>query len=154
MEADGGGNEVGKQAVTNGIHQRGLQVQTDLKKRPSLETRLATNCLEPKDIELLEGFEFDSDVDMSSEEEQHSGSGPRNQNQNRQDHVADRAMDDAPWNPVCIVGLRVYSKDPELLVGVVQADESTDQAEGALDIDDQAASSTIEFRKWDNWGVY
>ena len=130
-------------AMDNGTRKRRLTVETDVHyyaakatklvhegKVPRLETRLATNHLAPEDLENLEGFEFDSDVDMPPEEEESSS---------RESHLLERGMrDNDPWNAVCIVGLRVYSKDPDLSLQVVHTDENAD----GLDMDDPAASAT------------
>ncbi|KAI9762418.1 MAG: hypothetical protein M4579_000394 [Chaenotheca gracillima] len=47
-----------------------------------------------------------------------------------------------PWNAVCTVGLRVYSKDKEVSVQVVQPNEEED--ESTLDLDDTAADAAVE----------
>lgn len=46
-----------------------------------------------------------------------------------------------PWNAVCVVGLRVYSKDPALSVEIVRPKRDGD-AEAPLDLDDPAAGAT------------
>lgn len=46
-----------------------------------------------------------------------------------------------PWNAVCVVGLRVYSKDPALSVEIVRPKMDND-AEAPLDLDDPAAGAT------------
>lgn len=100
--------------------------------RPSLDVRFATDSLDPSDLELLEGFEFDSDVDMPPDEADVKNHPP----------LMDRnepALD--PWNAVCVVGLRVYSKDPMLSLQVVRP-VPEDDTEAPLDRDDPAASAT------------
>lgn len=49
-----------------------------------------------------------------------------------------------PWNAVCVVGLRVYSKDNEVAVSVVRPDEddTARSKETRLDRDDPAADAT------------
>jgi len=109
--------------------------------RPSLETRLAADILDPSDLDLLEGFEFDSDLDMPPDESDMKHQPPMI------DH--DEPSVD-PWNAVCVVGLRVYSKDPALSLQVVRPmlDDST---EAALDRDDPAASATARERYSYSW---
>jgi hypothetical protein len=54
-----------------------------------------------------------------------------------------------PWNAVCVVGLRVYSKDTEVSIEVVRPDHQklTDEErkQKALDIDDSARDATRRF---------
>ncbi|CAG7984141.1 unnamed protein product [Penicillium olsonii] len=109
--------------------------------RPSLDARLSTDVLDPSDMELLEGFEFDSDVDMPPEVSDIQIQPPG-------DHEEELSVD--PWNAVCVVGLRVYSKDPSLSLQVVRPvlDESQ---EAALDRDDPAASATAHQRDSYSW---
>ena len=91
-----------------------------------------------RDQDLLEGFEFDSDIDMPPEEpltirapstQTSLSDGP--------DSTTD------PWNAVCVVGLRVYSKDEMLSLEVVRP-VPEHETEAALDIDDPALSATSE----------
>ncbi|KAJ5346706.1 hypothetical protein N7541_009188 [Penicillium brevicompactum] len=99
--------------------------------RPSLDARIATDGLNASDLELLEGFEFDSDVDMPPEESEVKV----------QPSVEEEDLAVDPWNAVCVVGLRVYSKDPTLSLQVIRPVlEKTPEA--ALDRDDPAASAT------------
>jgi hypothetical protein len=46
-----------------------------------------------------------------------------------------------PWNAVCVVGLRVYSKDPDLRIEVVMRGEGE---KPGLDIDDKQAGVPVE----------
>lgn len=143
---------------TNGTRTRRLTVQTNgfhVSKwmrnrhggnRPSLDTRLATNCLESRDIELLEGFEFDSDIDMPPEEPADSKTHLQAPGGGSHEDSSDA------WNAVCVVGLRVYSKDPQLSLQVVHPAEREDDVEAALDMDDPAASATAEFGSWSRRG--
>ncbi|CAG8010644.1 unnamed protein product [Penicillium salamii] len=103
--------------------------------RPSLDARLATETLDPSDLELLEGFEFDSDVDMPPEDSDIKIRPP--------DDEEELSVD--PWNAVCVVGLRVYSKDPTLTLQVVRP-VLDGSPEAALDRDDPAASATARQR--------
>ncbi|PKY03148.1 putative calpain [Aspergillus campestris IBT 28561] len=94
--------------------------------------------------ELLEGFEFDSDLDMPCEEPSAPTAGPKT---SAALSTSTRYMDDEcitdPWNAVCVIGLRVYSKDPQLSLQVVRP-MPEDEVEATLDMDDPAASATSE----------
>lgn len=106
--------------------------------RPSLNTRLANDNLDSTDLELLDGFEFDSDLDMPIEE-------PKN----RPPFADLDSPAEDPWNAVCVVGLRVYSKDPKLSLQVLHPVPEND-IEAPLDRDDPAASATLEKSFWSN----
>lgn len=109
--------------------------------RPSLDVRFATEALDPADLELLEGFEFDSDLDMPPDEVDVKNRPPS------MDHN-EPPVD--PWNAVCVVGLRVYSKDPMLTLQVVRP-VPEDDTEAPLDRDDPAASATTSQRDPYSW---
>ncbi|KAJ5717806.1 Alpha/beta hydrolase fold-3 [Penicillium malachiteum] len=127
----------------NGLHTRDASTASRMRRnespRPSLNTRLATDNLEMSDLELLDGFEFDSDLDMPQEAETKPPS--------LMPELEGPAPD--PWNAVCVVGLRVYSKDPKLSLQVMQP-VADDDTEAPLDMDDPAASATIEKSFWGN----
>ncbi|GKZ73833.1 hypothetical protein AnigIFM50267_010772 [Aspergillus niger] len=87
----------------------------------------------------LEGFEFDSDIDMSSDDEPTEVRTPAKS-------VSSAGEGDAnsdPWNAVCVVGLRVYSKDPQLSLEVLRP-VPEDDVEALLDMDDPSASAATE----------
>ena len=48
----------------------------------------------------------------------------------------DAEFADDPWNAVCVVGLRVYSKDLKACVEVIRPKMDGDYGEALLDIDD------------------
>jgi hypothetical protein len=87
-------------------------------------------------LELLDGFEFDSDLDMPIEE-------PKT----RPPFKDLEGPAEDPWNAVCVVGLRVYSKDPKLSLQVMHP-VPDDDTEAPLDRDDPAASATLEKTFW------
>lgn len=126
----------------NGLHARhasGSRRRRTESPRPSLNTRLANESLDISDIELLDGFEFDSDLDMPPEESdtRQSSAFP---------DLDGPAAD--PWNAVCVVGLRVYSKDSKLSLEVAHP-VPEDDVEAPLDRDDPAVSATLEKGFWD-----
>ena len=49
-----------------------------------------------------------------------------------------------PWNAVCVVGLRVYSKDQEMTVQVVRPTEESGDDEPARDVDDISKGASKE----------
>lgn len=107
----------------------------------SLDTSYSTHTSSYYDNssnELLEGFEFDSELDMPPEEPEPKSSAASAQPGGGM--CLDEANSD-PWNAVCVVGLRVYSKDPELSLEVIRP-VPEDGIEAALDMDDPAASAT------------
>lgn len=106
--------------------------------RPNLDAGLLTNGFDPSDADLLDGFEFDSDLDMPPEEPAPVKATPAPTSGGYSDEV-----NSDPWNAVCVVGLRVYSKDPKLSLEVVRPVRDDDM-EAALDRDDPAASATNE----------
>lgn len=123
----------------DGLHERhasGSTRRRTCSPRPSLNTRLANDNLDITDLELLDGFEFDSDLDMPIEE-------PKNRPPFRD--LEGPAED--PWNAVCVVGLRVYSQDPKLSLQVMHP-VPEDDTEAPLDRDDPAASATLEKSFW------
>lgn len=103
---------------------------------PSLDGRLTTDGVNPRDAHLLEGFEFDSDLDMPPEEPAAEKAIPEPAPRG---YLGETSGD--PWNAVCVVGLRVYSKDPHLSLQVI-CPVPEDNSEAALDRDDPAASAT------------
>ena len=56
-------------------------------------------------------------------------------------HEDDADLENDPWNAVCVVGLRVYSKDSALSVEIVRPKMDND-GEAPLDLDDPAAGAT------------
>ncbi|KAJ5316813.1 hypothetical protein N7508_001321 [Penicillium antarcticum] len=109
--------------------------------RPSLDSRVSADMLDPSDLELLEGFEFDSDLDVPAEE----GDAKCHPPMMGQDEPA---VD--PWNAVCVVGLRVYSMDPMLSLQVMHP-VPEDDTEAPLDRDDPAVSATTLQRDSYSW---
>ncbi|KAL4965201.1 calpain-like protein [Aspergillus stella-maris] len=89
-----------------------------------------------RDADLLEGFEFDSELDMPLEEPVTRPPSLQTSLSTELDNKTD------PWNAVCVVGMRVYSKDAGLSLEVVRPIQ--DESEAALDIDDPAVSATSE----------
>lgn len=90
-----------------------------------------------RDSELLEGFEFDSEIDMPPEDP--VARAPSTQTS----FCDDLASQTDPWNAVCVVGMRVYSKDEMLSLEVVRPVPDF-EPEAALDMDDPAVSATSE----------
>ncbi len=51
---------------------------------------------------------------------------------------------DDPWNAVCVVGLRVYSKDSELSVEIVRPRQDEEDGDTPLDVDDASKGASVE----------
>lgn len=64
---------------------------------------------------------------------------PRRSQEDRHGKDDDNLVD--PWNAVCVVGLRVYSKDPDIRIDVVMPGEGE---KPGLDIDDKQAGVPVE----------
>jgi len=63
-------------------------------------------------------------------------------NENEEDDDDEFARD--PWNAVCVVGLRVWSKDNNVAINVVRPDGKVRDEEGkGLDVDDSAKDATV-----------
>ena len=56
----------------------------------------------------------------------------------------DLEFENDPWNAVCIVGLRVYSKDPDLSVLIVRPKNEDEDEETPLDVDDPSKGASEE----------
>lgn len=56
----------------------------------------------------------------------------------------DAEFENDPWNAVCIVGLRVYSKDPDLSVLIVRPKNEDEDEETPLDVDDPSKGASEE----------
>lgn len=117
-------------------------------RRVSVDTHFATDGFDSSDLELLDGFEFDSDLDMPPEEQPVEKT-PRPPSSF---DCPEELSSSDPWNAVCVVGLRVYSKDPDLCLEVVCPVPEDHEVEAALDMDDPAASATTEMGEWGQFG--
>jgi len=98
-----------------------------------------------KNQNLLDGFEFDSDLDMPSEDDDDDDDDdddympPLDGDEDDEETGDDEGT---PWNAVCVIGLKVYSQDPQLCLRVVKPSE--EDPEVALDLDHPAASAAQE----------
>ena len=129
-------------------HNNPLKRKRRNSRRVSVDTHFATDGFDSSDLELLDGFEFDSDLDMPPEEQaaentpQPSSPSP----------CPEELSSSDPWNAVCVVGLRIYSKDQDLSLEVVRPVPEDHEVEAALDMDDPAASATTEMGEWGQFG--
>ncbi|KAI4192177.1 MAG: hypothetical protein LQ348_003243 [Seirophora lacunosa] len=57
---------------------------------------------------------------------------------------ANAEFEDDPWNAVCVVGLKVYSKDKGLSVEVVRPKHERGESDTPLDVDDASKGQTSE----------
>ncbi|QKX59290.1 uncharacterized protein TRUGW13939_06422 [Talaromyces rugulosus] len=106
--------------------------------RPSLNMSFSRHG--NRDVaELLQDFEFDSDIDMPPEDSPRASKLP---SLSAESTFGEGGED--PWNAVCVVGLKVFSKDPQLKLQVVKPEGGNGEA--PLDRDDPAMSATLEKR--------
>ncbi len=100
-------------------------------------------------------FDWQTDLDYDSSDDGH-GSYARSEPDRpwEREREEDDGSSPEPWNAVCVVGLRVYSKDPELSLEVIRPNPSRDDikpeaaaaAAAPLDRDDPAKGAVAE--KW------
>ncbi|PGH14291.1 hypothetical protein AJ79_03113 [Helicocarpus griseus UAMH5409] len=93
-------------------------------------------------------FEFDTSLDMPiCEKDFESDVGEENEGDDEEEDEEEKVVDsfkvvgnsvDPPWNAVCVVGLRVYSKDSGLTVRVVKPKFWAKSVEPQRDYDDPA----------------
>ena len=57
---------------------------------------------------------------------------------------ANNEFEDDPWNAVCVVGLKVYSKDKGLCIEIVRPKHELDLGDTPLDVDDAAKGQSVE----------
>lgn len=57
---------------------------------------------------------------------------------------ANAEFEDDPWNAVCVVGLKVYSKDEGLCVQIVRPKHELEEGDTPLDVDDAAKGQSVE----------
>ncbi|KAL8674572.1 MAG: hypothetical protein Q9168_001015 [Polycauliona sp. 1 TL-2023] len=63
------------------------------------------------------------------------------------DDVVDEAnaeFEDDPWNAVCVVGLKVYSKDEDLCVETIRPKHELEENDTPLDVDDASKGQSVE----------
>lgn len=57
---------------------------------------------------------------------------------------ANAEFEDDPWNAVCVVGLKVYSKDQGLCVEIVRPKHEIEEGDTPLDVDDASKGQSVE----------
>ncbi|KAE8353706.1 hypothetical protein BDV28DRAFT_156795 [Aspergillus coremiiformis] len=143
---NGSGDSLGTKVQSNGsvpvIQCHGVHVSENAitGKKESLQSTLDSSYSSPssyqEDLDLLEGFEFDPDIDMHLDELEEPRTAHSTSNDCPEETVSD------PWNAVCVVGLRVYSRDPQLSLEVVRSVSGGDTGAG-LDMDDPLKSASF-----------
>ncbi|KAG5300071.1 calpain-9 [Histoplasma capsulatum G186AR] len=99
---------------------------------PQISQKLETDS----DTDSGSVFEFDSEIDMSPTEESESDS---EEHEKDDDDSNDGEYSvKPPWNAVCVVGLRVCSKDRDLTVSIVKPKPWQEHIEVRRDCDDPA----------------
>ncbi|KAL8853967.1 MAG: hypothetical protein Q9221_001275 [Calogaya cf. arnoldii] len=64
-----------------------------------------------------------------------------------EDNAVDEAnaeFEDDPWNAVCVVGLKVYSKDKDLCVETIRPKHELEEIDTPLDVDDASKGQSVE----------
>ncbi|KAL8736712.1 MAG: hypothetical protein Q9166_000078 [cf. Caloplaca sp. 2 TL-2023] len=64
-----------------------------------------------------------------------------------EDNEADEAnaeFEDDPWNAVCVVGLKVYSKDKGLCVETIRPKHELEEGDTPLDVDDASKGQSVD----------
>ncbi|KAE8145122.1 hypothetical protein BDV25DRAFT_165355, partial [Aspergillus avenaceus] len=123
----------------NGVHVSEHETNTRESVRSTLDSTYSSLSSHQDDLDLLEGFEFDPDLDMPEELPE-----PKRAPSPSIDCMEETNAD--PWNAVCVVGLRVYSKDPQLSLEVDRTVPEGDTG-AALDMDDPLKSAS--FSRWE-----
>lgn len=77
---------------------------------------------------------FNSSIDSLLDFPSSPSIAPADEDESTDDEDAEFAND--PWNAVCVVGLRVYSKDPQACVEVIRPKMDGEYGESPLDVDD------------------
>ncbi|KAL8681953.1 MAG: hypothetical protein Q9186_001961 [Xanthomendoza sp. 1 TL-2023] len=57
---------------------------------------------------------------------------------------ANAEFEDDPWNAVCVVGLKVYSKDKGLCIETIRPKQELEEGESPLDVDDVSKGQSVE----------
>lgn len=99
---------------------------------PELSQKLETDS----DTDSGSVFEFDSEIDMSPTEESESDSEEHEKDDD--DNNDGEYSVKPPWNAVCVVGLRVCSKDRDLTISIVKPKPWQEHIEVRRDCDDPA----------------
>lgn len=58
--------------------------------------------------------------------------------------AANVEFEDDPWNAVCVVGLKVYSKDKGLCVEIIRPKHELEEGDTPLDVDDAAKGQSVQ----------
>ncbi|KAL8943829.1 MAG: hypothetical protein Q9216_000822 [Gyalolechia sp. 2 TL-2023] len=80
-------------------------------------------------------------LDLPPLPDQASNAGPA---QDSEPDAANVEFEDDPWNAVCVVGLKVYSKDKGLCVEIVRPKHELEEGDTPLDVDDAAKGQSVE----------
>lgn len=108
---------------------------------PALPPTAAEPLLDDSDYASDASFDSSVDSDLDFLEDQQADV-PSAVEEETDDEDAEFAND--PWNAVCVVGLRVYSKDQDTVVQVVRPVEDDVDDEPALDVDDICKGASKE----------
>ncbi|KAI4129009.1 MAG: hypothetical protein LQ338_002476 [Usnochroma carphineum] len=82
-----------------------------------------------------------TELDLTPPSKEASDSAPVEDNE---PDGANAEFENDPWNAVCVVGLKVYSKDKGLCVEIVRPKHELDEGDTPLDVDDASKGQTTE----------
>ena len=126
------------------------QFNDDLKNVSINDPLLVTSPLS-QDFDSDSSFDasIDTDLDLPAEHSMNDDSSTRSPLQGPPPKHYDEDDEDAefendPWNAVCVVGLRVYSKDHEASVVIVRPRKDNEDEDTPLDVDDPSKTVTEE----------
>ena len=92
--------------------------------------------------------DIDAPSDTSSESESDDPAAPPSNPPPPAPNTEDDDFASDPWNAICVVGLRVYSRGSQAQIEIVRTQEGGDVVESKkLDVDDQAADATKRLQK-------
>lgn len=140
--------------VKNGDATKAEQFHSALQSIPSVQVNggfvAPKSAAPPSTVAGADDWQYDSDASFDSSIDSDLDLPPEPSTDDVMEEVA--AKDDGentefaddPWNAVCVVGLRVYSEDPELSVEIVRPRQDEEEGDTPLDVDDASKGVSVE----------
>ena len=113
-----------------------------------VDTTASVVAPDESDSESEFDSEFDVDLDLPVSEDEHIPAPSTISRRRSADDSEEESEDEDaefendPWNAVCVVGLRVYSKDPGACVTIVRPKREGMEGETPLDLDDKSKGAS------------
>ena len=98
----------------------------------------------PDDWQYDSDASFDSSIDSDLDLPPEPASKETMEELAPEDDEENAEFADDPWNAVCVVGLRVYSKDSDLSVEIVRPRQDEEDGDTPLDVDDASKGASAE----------